>query len=147
MSSEKIFAILLAFSGLQVCRGAAIGDIARNVRSELVRLDAGLNPQSRRSRGLSLDVPAGNSLIYVFYSPFPSTYVFLFFLVPKGIKDQLQFFINQELGSYQKLHLQIVKDRKNSPFLLLDQTSFCPQDTKAQLGFQLFLESKVFNFY
>ena len=87
MSSEKIFAILLAFSGLQVCRGAAIGDIARNVRSELVRLDAGLNPQSRRSRGLSLDVPAGNSLIYVFYSLFPSTYVFLFFLIPKGIKD------------------------------------------------------------
>ena len=80
MSSEKIFAILLAFSGLQVCRGAAIGDIARNVRSELVRLDAGLNPQSRRSKGLSLDVPAGNSLIYVFYSPVPSpTYIFLFF--------------------------------------------------------------------
>ena len=71
MSSEKIFAIillLLAFSGLEVCRGAAVGDIARNVRSELVRLDAGLNPQSRRSKGLSLDVPAGNSLIYVFYS-------------------------------------------------------------------------------
>jgi len=62
MSSEKIFAILLAFSGLQVCRGAAIGDIARNVRSELVRLDAGLNPQSRRSRGLSLDVPAGGAV-------------------------------------------------------------------------------------
>jgi len=62
MSSEKIFAFLLAFSGLQVCRGAAIGDIARNVRSELVRLDAGLNPQSRRSRGLSLDVPAGGAV-------------------------------------------------------------------------------------
>jgi hypothetical protein len=62
MSSEKIFAILLAFSGLQVCRGAAIGDIARNVRSELVRLDAGLNPQSRRSKGLSLDVPAGGAV-------------------------------------------------------------------------------------
>lgn len=62
MSSEKIFAILLAFSGLQVCRGAAIGDIARNVRSEFVRLDAGLNPQSRRSRGLSLDVPAGGAV-------------------------------------------------------------------------------------
>jgi len=52
----------LAFSGLQVCRGAAIGDIARNVRSELVRLDAGLNPQSRRSKGLSLDVPAGGAV-------------------------------------------------------------------------------------
>jgi len=62
MSSEKIFAILLAFSGLQVCCGAAIGDIARNVRSELVRLDAGLNPQSRRSKGLSLDVPAGGAV-------------------------------------------------------------------------------------
>lgn len=62
MSSEKIFAFLLAFSGLQVCRSAAIGDIARNVRSELVRLDAGLNPQSRRSRGLSLDVPAGGAV-------------------------------------------------------------------------------------
>jgi len=62
MSSEKIFAILLAFSGLQVCRCAAIGDIARNVRSELVRLDAGLNPQSRRSKGLSLDVPAGGAV-------------------------------------------------------------------------------------
>ena len=91
MSSEKIFAILLAFSGLQVCRGAAIGDIARNVRSELVRLDAGLNPQSRRSRGLSLDVPAGNSLIYVFYSVdvfsiprlFPSS---LLFALPKVLE-------------------------------------------------------------
>jgi len=65
MSSEKIFAIillLLAFSGLEVCRGAAVGDIARNVRSELVRLDAGLNPQSRRSKGLSLDVPAGGAV-------------------------------------------------------------------------------------
>ena len=62
MMSTKIFAVLfLAFSGLEVSLGAAVRDIARNVRSELVRFDAGLNPQSRRSRGLSLDVPAGNS--------------------------------------------------------------------------------------
>ena len=93
MSAEKIFAVvLLAFTGLEVCRAAAVRDIARNVRSELVRLDAGLNPQSsRRSRGLSLDVPAGNSLIYVFYSVdvfsiprlFPSS---LLFALPKVLE-------------------------------------------------------------
>lgn len=63
MMSTKIFAVLfLAFSSLEVSLGAAVRDIARNVRSELVRFDAGLNPQSRRSRGLSLDVPAGGAV-------------------------------------------------------------------------------------
>ena len=69
MMSVKISAILfVAFVCLEVCRGAAVRDIARNVRSELVNFDAGLNPQSRRSKGLDLDVPAGNSLIYVLIS-------------------------------------------------------------------------------
>ena len=68
MMSVKISAILfVAFVCLEVCHGAAVRDIARNVRSELVNFDAGLNPQSRRSKGLDLDVPAGNSIIYVLY--------------------------------------------------------------------------------
>ena len=68
MMSVKIFAILfVAFVCFEVCRGAAVRDIARNVRSELVNFDAGLNPQSRRSKGLDLDVPAGNSIIYLLY--------------------------------------------------------------------------------
>ena len=68
MMSVKIFAILfVAFVCFEVCRGAAVRDIARNVRSELVNFDAGLNPQSRRSKGLDLDVPAGNSITYVLY--------------------------------------------------------------------------------
>ena len=63
MMSVKIFSILfVAFVCLEVCRGAAVRDIARNVRSELVNLDAGLNPQSKRSKGLDLDVPAGKFL-------------------------------------------------------------------------------------
>ena len=69
MMSVKISAIFfVTFVCLEVCRGAAVRDIARNVRSELVNFDAGLNPQSRRSKGLDLDVPAGNSIIYVLYS-------------------------------------------------------------------------------
>lgn len=63
MMSLKIFSILfVAFVCLEVCRGAAVRDIARNVRSELVNLDAGLNPQSKRSKGLDLDVPAGGAV-------------------------------------------------------------------------------------
>ena len=69
MMSVKIFAILIvALVCFEVCHGAAVRDIARNVRSELVNFDAGLNPQSRRSKGLDLDVPAGNSIIYVLYA-------------------------------------------------------------------------------
>ena len=68
MMSVKIFAILfVALVCFEVCSGAAVRDIARNVRSELVNFDAGLNPQSRRSKGLDLDVPAGNSIIYLSY--------------------------------------------------------------------------------
>ena len=36
-------------------------------REAFGNFDAGLNPQSRRSKGLDLDVPAGNSIIYVLY--------------------------------------------------------------------------------
>lgn len=43
-------------------QSAAIGDIARNVRSDLVVFDASLNPQTRRSRSLDLDVPAGGAV-------------------------------------------------------------------------------------
>lgn len=62
---EKIVILLLAFLGQQpyFAQSASIGDIARNVQSELVLLDAGLNPQSsRRSRSLDLDVPAGGAV-------------------------------------------------------------------------------------
>lgn len=54
--------VILAFAGLDqwTVQAAALGDIARNVQSELVTLDAGLNvAQSRKSRKLNLDVPAG----------------------------------------------------------------------------------------
>ena len=49
---EKIFATILAFLAFfePKVQAAAIGDIARNVQSQLVLLDAGLNPQTRRSR-------------------------------------------------------------------------------------------------
>ena len=44
-------------------RSAAIGDIARNLQSDLILLDAGLNPQTRKSGRLSLDdVPAGKAI-------------------------------------------------------------------------------------
>ena len=56
-------AAFLAFQGQEVC-SAAIGDIARNVQSDLILLDAGLNPQSRTSKKLNLDVPAGTFLIH-----------------------------------------------------------------------------------
>ena len=54
-----IMAFLAFFQGQEV-RSAAIGDIARNLQSDLILLDAGLNPQTRKSQRLSLDdVPAG----------------------------------------------------------------------------------------
>ena len=56
--------VLMTFSAffLQVVRSAAIGDIARNLQSDLILLDAGLNPQTRKSGRLSLDdVPAGKA--------------------------------------------------------------------------------------
>ena len=55
----------MAFVCFEVCRGAAVRDIARNVRSELVNFDAGLNPQSRRETGLDSEGQAGKSPIYV----------------------------------------------------------------------------------
>lgn len=57
--------VILAFAGLDqwTVQAAALGDIARNVQSELVTLDAGLNvAQSRKSRKLNLDVPAGGAV-------------------------------------------------------------------------------------
>jgi len=54
--------ILVLFQGQKV-GSAAIGDIARNLQSDLILLDAGLNPQTRKSRRLSLDdVPAGGAV-------------------------------------------------------------------------------------
>ena len=55
--------VLITFSAFfQVVRSAAIGDIARNLQSDLILLDAGLNPQTRKSGRLSLDdVPAGKA--------------------------------------------------------------------------------------
>jgi len=57
--------VLMTFSAFffQVVRSAAIGDIARNLQSDLILLDAGLNPQTRKSGRLSLDdVPAGGAV-------------------------------------------------------------------------------------
>merc|ERR1711936_64958 len=56
--------VLITFSAFfQVVRSAAIGDIARNLQSDLILLDAGLNPQTRKSGRLSLDdVPAGGAV-------------------------------------------------------------------------------------
>lgn len=61
---EKIFATILAFLAFfePKVQAAAIGDIARNVQSQLVLLDAGLNPQTRRSRRTDLDVPTGGAV-------------------------------------------------------------------------------------
>ena len=42
-----------------VVDSAAIGDIARNVHSDLLTLDAGLNPTPVRSTRQNFDVPAG----------------------------------------------------------------------------------------
>jgi len=57
-----IMAFLAFFQGQEV-RSAAIGDIARNLQSDLILLDAGLNPQTRKSQRLSLDdVPAGGAV-------------------------------------------------------------------------------------
>jgi len=51
---------------LNPVRSAAVGEIAKNVKSDLVLFDAGLNPQTRRSRGpKSFDdreVPAGGAV-------------------------------------------------------------------------------------
>jgi len=59
--SNLFLVAFLAFQG-QV-ESAAIGDIARNLQSDLILLDAGLNPQTRKSRRLSLDdVPAGGAV-------------------------------------------------------------------------------------
>lgn len=67
MQSTKMTVLaFLAFAGLEkwCVQAAALGDIARNVQSELVLLDAGLNvAQSRKSRKLNLDVPAGKSKV------------------------------------------------------------------------------------
>ena len=56
---------LLAFVAFSQVESAAIGDIARNVHSDLLTLDAGLNPQPVRSRRQSYDVPAGK--MHLFY--------------------------------------------------------------------------------
>jgi hypothetical protein len=67
----KIFVPLLmanvAFQGQEI-RAAAISDITSNVQSDLVLLEAGLNPQSRKSRKIVSDVPVGkiNDLLYNF---------------------------------------------------------------------------------
>jgi len=53
---------LLAFVAFSQVESAAIGDIARNVHSDLLTLDAGLNPQPVRSRRQSYDVPAGGAV-------------------------------------------------------------------------------------
>jgi len=59
--SNLFLVAFLAFQG-QV-ESAAIGDIARNLQSDLIFLDAGLNPQTRKSKRLSLDdVPAGGAV-------------------------------------------------------------------------------------
>jgi len=62
MITTNLCIVLLAFIGLDGIHAAAIGDVSRNVQSELVLLDAGLNPQPRRSRRLNLDVPAGGAV-------------------------------------------------------------------------------------
>ena len=53
----QTFLALLAIFGL--VDSAAIGDIARNVHSDLLTLDAGLNPTPVRSTRQNFDVPAG----------------------------------------------------------------------------------------
>ena len=56
---------LLAVVAFTQVDSAAIGDIARNVHSDLLTLDAGLNPQPVRSRRQNYDVPAGK--MHLFY--------------------------------------------------------------------------------
>ena len=46
---------------------AAIGDIARNVHSDLLTLDAGLNPQPVRSPRQDIDDPAGMLTLTPFF--------------------------------------------------------------------------------
>ena len=50
-----------------VVDSAAIGDIARNVHSDLLTLDAGLNPQPVRSPRQDFDVPAGMLTLTPFF--------------------------------------------------------------------------------
>jgi len=61
---EKITIVgLLALMMPMLVQSAAIGEIAKNVHSDLVLFDAGLNPQqTRRSRSLDLNVPAGGAV-------------------------------------------------------------------------------------
>ena len=61
----QIFLALLAIFGL--VDSAAIGDIARNVHSDLLTLDAGLNPTPVRSTRQNFDVPAGKFNLDSFY--------------------------------------------------------------------------------
>jgi len=56
----QTFLALLAIFGL--VDSAAIGDIARNVHSDLLTLDAGLNPTPVRSTRQNFDVPAGGAV-------------------------------------------------------------------------------------
>jgi len=56
----QTFLAFLAFFGH--VDSAAIGDIARNVHSDLLTLDAGLNPTPVRSTRQNFDVPAGGAV-------------------------------------------------------------------------------------
>jgi len=56
----QTFLAFLAIFGL--VDSAAIGDIARNVHSDLLTLDAGLNPTPVRSTRQNFDVPAGGAV-------------------------------------------------------------------------------------
>jgi len=59
-SYTQTFLALLAIFGH--VDSAAIGDIARNVHSDLLTLDAGLNPTPVRSTRQNFDVPAGGAV-------------------------------------------------------------------------------------
>ena len=54
--TQTFLALLAIFGHVD---SAAIGDIARNVHSDLLTLDAGLNPTPVRSTRQNFDVPAG----------------------------------------------------------------------------------------
>jgi len=63
MTTTIIVLALLALMQLEPVQSAAIGEIAKNVHSDLVFFDAGLNPQqTRRSRRLDLETPAGGAV-------------------------------------------------------------------------------------
>ena len=57
MTSMQLFGLLAL--AITYVDSAAIGDITRNVHSDLLTLDAGLNPQPVRSRRQNFDVPTG----------------------------------------------------------------------------------------